>query len=437
MRNTQATTFNPRSQLIGLVLAGVVFSYSVVWLSAHMGMFGRNIPQPDIMSDYVRGWIWALGLALFLAILPLEDNGPLLNLWLAKVAIDLGVMLIYEWHYGLDAYSYFHWGVWGQHISLLPVLGDGTETIYRFSALIGALTGPSYHAMKIVYSFIGLWGCFCFYRAACHYLRSRKPWVLYVVGFAPSVLFWSSILGKDPVIFFGAGLYALGAVGWLRTSRMRYAIPLACGVLIAIFIREWYGVIMIAPLLFAVGPRLRHPIQRILCVAGGLAGMVYAFSLFRSEFLADGASSILPTTNAILGNLSRGGSAQQAHGFHSLGSMILFWPWGVFTAMFRPMPWDVHNAFMAVSALEGTVLFILVVSAVRHWRLRWFRDPVMSWAVAYLLCWASLYGFGGYANLGMAVRERLEVMPIVVMLGLLLGTRRGRSFLDSGGEVDR
>jgi hypothetical protein len=65
------------------------------------------------------------------------------------------------------------------------------------------------------------------------------------------------------------------------------------------------------------------------------------------------------------------------------------------------------------------------------------RDPVISWALAYLLCWASLYGFGGYANLGIAVRQRLEVMPVLVLLALLLGTRRGRSYLDGGGEAAR
>ncbi len=436
MRNTQAGTLNPRLQLIGLALAGVVFSYMVVWLIAHMGMFGRNIPNPDIVSDYVRGWIWAIGLAVFLAVLPIQENGQLLNLWLAKVAVDLGFMLVYEWHYPLDAYWYFRMGVWGPHGSLLPVLGDGTKTILRFSAIVAGMVGPSYHAMKITYSFIGLWGCFCFYRAACHYLRSRETWLLYLVGFTPTVLFWSSILGKDPVIFFGAGLYALGAVGWLRTGRTRYALPLACGVLIAMFIREWYGVIMIAPLLFVVGPRLRHPIQRILCVAGGLAGMAYAFSIFQSQFMAEGTSSIVPTTNAIVGSVAHGGSGQSFQAFHSFSSMVLFWPWGVFTAMFRPMLWDVRNAFMAISALECTVLLILVISAVKHWHFRRLQDPALSWALAYLICWASLYGFAGYANLGMSVRERLEEMPIIVMLALLLGTRRGRSYLDGGGEVD-
>jgi hypothetical protein len=92
---------------------------------------------------------------------------------------------------------------------------------------------------------------------------------------------------------------------------------------------------------------------------------------------------------------------------------------------------------MAVSALECTVLLILVISAVRHWRFGRLRDPVISGALAYLLCWASLYGFGGYANLGIAVRQRLEVMPVLVLLALLLGTRRGRGYLDGGGEAVR
>ena len=436
MDDTQAATLETGLQVSGLLIAGIVTSLGVVWLIAHMGMFGRNIPQPDIVSDYVRGWIWALGLTALLCVLPLEDRVPLLLVWLVKVAVDLGVMLIYEWHYGLDAYWYFWSGVWGQHGSLLPVIGDGTKTILRLSAMLAYLTGPSYHAMKIVYSFIGLWGCFCFYRAACHFLKDRKTWLLYIVGLTPSVLFWSSILGKDPVIFFGAGLYALGAVGWLRTSKVRYALPLACGVLIAICVREWYGVIMIAPLLFAVGPRLRHPFQRILSVAGGVAGMVYAYSLFQQQFLAQGISSVLPEANATLVGLAYGGSGQTFQGFHSVSSMILFWPWGVFTAIFRPLPWDIHNAYMVLSALEGSALLLLVFSAARHWSFTRLRDPVMSWALTYLLCWASLYGFGGYANLGMAVRERLEVIPIIVLLALLLGTRRGRRYLDrrpSGG----
>lgn len=418
-------------QVGGLVFSGFATSLGVIWLLAHMEILGRNIPQPDIVNDYVHGWIWALGLTALLCILPLQDRGPLLWVWLVKAAVDLGPMLIYEWHYGLDAGWYFWWGVWGQHGSLLPVLGNGSETMLRFSALLAYVTGPSYHAMKIVYSFIGLWGCFCFYRAACQYLASRKPWLLYVVGFTPTVLFWSSILGKDPVIFFGAGLYTLGAVGWLRTNRLSYVLPLASGVLIAIFVREWYGVIMVAPLLFVVAPRLRHPIQRFLSVGGGLAGMTYAYTLFQRQFLSDGFSGMVPEVNATVSGLAYGGSGQAFQGFHSIGSMILFLPWGVFTVIFRPLPWDIHNAFTVMAALESSVMLILVISAVRHWRLRSLRDPVVAWALAYLVCWASLYGYGGFGNLGMAVRERLEVTPIIVLLALLFGTRLGRIHLNS------
>ena len=426
MNDARAGTLETGLQVSGLLIAGIVTSLAIVWLLAHMGTFGRYIPQPHIVSDYVHGWIWALGLAALICLLPLPDRVPLLYVWLVKTAVDLGAMLIYEWHYGLDAYGYFWWGAWGQHGSLLPVIGNGTKTVMRLSVVIAYLTGPSYHAMKVVYSFIGLWGCFCFYRAACHYLGRREPWLLYVVGFTPSVLFWSSILGKDPVMFLGAGLYTLGAVGWLRTSRMSYAFILGSGVFIAIFVREWYGVIMMAPLFFIVAPRLRHPLQRILSVAGGLAGMVYAYSIFQHQFLAQGISNVLPNINTTVGNLAYGGSSQSFHAFHSFGSMILFWPWGVFTAIFRPLPFDVHNAFMAMSAIEGSALLVLVFSAAKHRRLIKFRDPVISWALTYLLCWSLLYGFVGYANLGMEVRERLEVMPILVLLGFLFGTRAGR-----------
>lgn len=426
MNNAREGTLQKGMQVSSLLIAGILTSIAIVWLANHMGIFGRHIPQPHIVSDYVHGWIWALGLAAVICVLPLKDRVPLLHVWLVKIAVDLGAMLVYEWHYGLDAYQYFWWASWGPHGSLLPVLGNGTKTVLRLSAVFAWFTGPSYHALKIIYSFIGLWGCFCFYRATCHYLGETDHRLLYIVGFTPSVLFWSSILGKDPVIFFGAGLYALGTAGWLRTSRMQYAIILCCGVAITIFIREWYGVIMMAPLFFIVAPRLRHHLQRVLCVLGGLAGMVYAYRIFQHQFLRNGISSVLPEVNTTVGALAYGGSSQSFHAFHSFGSMILFWPLGVFTALFRPLPFDVHNAFMALSAVEGTALLVLVISAIRHRRLIKFRDPVLTWALTYLLCWSLLYGFVGYANLGMEVRERLEVMPILVLLALLFGTRAGR-----------
>ena len=66
----------------------------VVWLVAHLPTFGAAIAQPHIVSDYVHGWIWALGLTALICVLPLADRVPLLHLWLAKIAVDLGAMLI-------------------------------------------------------------------------------------------------------------------------------------------------------------------------------------------------------------------------------------------------------------------------------------------------------------------------------------------------------
>lgn len=159
--------------------------------------------------------------------------------------------------------------------------------------------------------------------------------------------------------------------------------------------------------------------------------MAYAFSLFQQRFLQQGLSSVLPTVNGTIRGFGGEGSSQTVHAFHSFSSMIFFWPWGVFTAVFRPLPWDIHNAFMMLAALEGSALLLLVISAARHWSIARLRDPVIAWALGYLACWASLYGFGGFGNLGMAVRERLEVMPILVLLGLLFGTRTGRRHLDN------
>ena len=77
------------------------------------------------------------------------------------------------------------------------------------------LVPDSYHALKVSCSLLGLAGVYGFFRAA----RIVQPDVstnwLYLLGLFPSILFWSSILGKDPIVFFGLGFYAWGVAGVL------------------------------------------------------------------------------------------------------------------------------------------------------------------------------------------------------------------------------
>ena len=70
---------------------------------------GNEIPQDDLVGDYFVGVLWAFVLGTSILVWPVSkpDKTLLLLAWLAKIFVTLGLLLIYEWVYYDDQWSYF------------------------------------------------------------------------------------------------------------------------------------------------------------------------------------------------------------------------------------------------------------------------------------------------------------------------------------------
>jgi len=228
---------------------------------------GANIPAPDLARDYAIGVVWALLLGASILAWPVSrgDRRALLGIWGVKCVVALGLMLPYEANYWtLDAYDYFDfprnmlygWQSFG--------FGMGTDNVMALSWLHQQLLPASYHALKMSCAMLGLLAVYLFYRAAQLYMGRADRRVLYVLAFVPSSLFWSSILGKDPIVLLGVALYTYGFVAWYRARQLRYVAVLLFGVLLAAAMRLWLAPILLAPLWvvavrLAPGPIRRQP----------------------------------------------------------------------------------------------------------------------------------------------------------------------------------
>ncbi len=74
--------------------------------------------------------------------------------------------------------------------------------------------------MKLDVAMAGLAGVYIFYRAAVLFLGREDMRILLVLGLTPSILFWSSILGKDPIVMLGMAVYSYGAVALWKRRRL-------------------------------------------------------------------------------------------------------------------------------------------------------------------------------------------------------------------------
>jgi hypothetical protein len=406
---------------------------------------GQYIPQDDVATDYRLGFLWAgiLWLGLFFCPVREIDKRALLWIWPVKMVVVLGAMLLVESHYrDNDSFMYFAAPQRDGFRWTGFAFGEGTSNVISLSWLHQQIIPDSYHAMKVSFAMVGLMGIYLLYRAGVRFLGREDIRVFYLLALFPSILFWSSIIGKDPIMLLGISLYIYGVVGvyTYRTSaprRVAYMLVLVMGVIVASLIRVWLGPILLAPLAVFVllGSRnIFAQIFLIMLVVGALVGAVTLtterFNLAGDRFDVESSGDLIKTTDYLSKTAARGapeggGSSQAVTEFRDFASMAKFVPLGAFTALFRPLPGEVLNPFGFLASLENLVLLLLLLRAMSRSSWKDLREPLVGWAITVILVWSVVYGFASTQNLGAAVRWKLQVLPLLVGVLCYLGRRRG------------
>ena len=392
---------------------------------------GHNIPSMDLQSDYLWGVVWAavLGFGILLWPVSAADKKDLLILWAVKVALALGFMLFYESFYdSLDAYGYYAEVGPARDYPGPFALGQGTSNIFLLSWIHYRILPHSYHELKISFAMAGLLGIYVFYRAVVMAMGRENRRLLYTIALFPTVLFWSSIIGKDPVILLCVAMYVYGMVGWYQRNESRYFIPVAVGVLVSMYIRLWLGPLMLLPAVGLVYFTARGRFVKITVLALAAIGIGAAAAKFQATFqvdavldlltAGDGRVSVLGTTAENISQIPR----------TPLG-LLWFIPYGAFTALFRPLPGEIRNTFGLLAGAENLVMLVLLWRAIRRTKWRELREPLIGAGVLFLCLWSALYAFISFQNLGGAVRFKLQIFPILLVILLYLARDRKRSSL--------
>lgn len=427
--------------------------------------------QQDIGLDYAMGVLWWIILALGILALGGEARRLLIVGWSAKFLVTLLVMLFYEQYYALDSYWYYGVTVNGI-IPMWPELGDvrkefipsfrgihesealfvksqmSTENMVRSLLLISYVTGPYYHAIKVCCAFFGLLGSWWFYRSITLVLGREYPAAFYLMACFPSILFWSSILGKDPLQFFFLGLYAYGAIIWLAEGRLFSLLPLGIGILGSYMFRPWSALLEGGVLVMATVLSRCRRWQRVALAGAGLLALVGTSSL--SPESLEEMLHLDPTKSAslladptiitdLLGERAKGvatetqgsGGTGIISGLDRAGAVNINFVEAFFAGLFRPLPFDARNPAVLLAALENTVLLILTIWAFAKLRLAYLRDPLVLWTGLYTCGWSAIYGFIVMANFGSGARYKLQMLPFFLMFLMLLIHREGRTLLES------
>lgn len=302
-----------------------------------------------------------------------------------------------------------------------PVVGTGFIEI--LTGVVYSITGATTLGGFLFFSWMGFWGLYLFHRAFVRAIPDGDHWrYARLVLLLPSLLFWPSSIGKEAWMCMGLGVVAYGAARLLTAARGGLTL-LAVGFGLLAMVRPHVGALVAFAAFLAYllrrppkGASIFAPLGKLAIVVILGVGMVYAVAQLETFFGVDdfNQEAIQTTFNEVQRNTGQGGSQFIEDTDTDLEPTLV--PVAFVNVLFRPFPWQATNAQALLAALESAFLMVLfvvswrrLVTAVRTT----VRQPYVAFCGTYTLLF--VFGFSAFSNAGILVRQRVQVLPFVLV----------------------
>jgi hypothetical protein len=229
----------------------------------------------------------------------------------------------------------------------------------------------------------------------------------------PSLLFWTSAIGKDSWMIFGMGVFCLGAAKLMRGLPQGLTLATIGGYSTAL-VRPHITALLLLGLVASLPGRWKGKglvaTAMALAVVIFLAGVVSAVSATLLPGFEGGVTEVLAQTAE---RTMIGGSSVEVSAPNSLAS----YPAALISVLMRPFLFEASSLLALLSAVESTG-----IAAWLAWRHRAFTELSRRFFdVAYVrFSLIFLLGFGfawsAIGNLGILVRQRTQVLPFLLIL---------------------
>ena len=399
----------------------------------------NNIKQYPEYKYFVKGlWFKIFGVITFISIyLFYYGGGDTITYYRGSKA--LGNLLLQDFSKGFailfntDSYenSFNSFNYQTSFPPLTYYTDKNTFIICRLSAPLYLLGSKSFLITSFltgVFSYIGIWK---FYRLVNILYPGHSKIFAYLVLFMPSLIFWGGGIMKDS--------YMLSATCWTTYNFYRVLIArqkifwnvcfLVLNVIMILNCKPYILISLIPGFLFWINnsylKNIKNTIIRVL-VFPALITVFFGSGvlIFNSISSSMGVYGSLEgairkaqiTQDDLLREWHYGGNNYKLDRIDgSISGLLRSAPLATFTALFRPLPWEIGSPAMAISAIENTILIIFVLySLIRTGLFRFFKltfnDPFLTYCLIFSLFFAFGVGIAG-TNFGALVRYKIPLMP--------------------------
>jgi hypothetical protein len=309
-----------------------------------------------------------------------------------------------------------------------------THFIEVVTGFVYTIIGPTQLGGFFVFSWLGFLGLYFFYRAFALAVPDgdHRRYAL-VLFFVPSLLFWSSSIGKEAWMTLTLGMVAYGAARAF-TRRPFGFVFLGLGLWGTEVVRPHMALLILAGLLPAYLLRrsptfAKNKKKQSLKIIGAVAlvgAIVVTIGGVEQRFKVNSADSAAANTvfNQTQDQTTQGGSSFTPSRVHS----PVQFPMAFLTVLFRPFPYEASTTQGVVSALEGGFLMLLTLLSIKRLARvpkEMITTPFIMFALIYTLVF--IYAFSTIGNFGILVRQRVQVYPLFFALLALPRPPRDRN----------
>ena len=244
-------------------------------------------------------------------------------------------------------------------------LYGNNRLIIRVNMLLNLFSFGSYAVHAIVFSFLSFLGLFWIFRFFSHQFNGHK-WLFFLSVFAfPSIVFWSSGILKESLIFFFLGLILNCGIYALKGRKpIARTIVVGLAFLLLFQTRAIIAVILIPLALGFIWNKLK--IQRRVFLPYFIMLFIAFSALTESKRIAGKdfyellvekrmAFEELSTTNTTQSGIAA--INYTADGYSILKST----PIALINSIFRPTPWEANGLLMRIASVENVLLFFMLI----------------------------------------------------------------------------
>lgn len=316
------------------------------------------------------------------------------------------VYYIYTLKFGADATVYYEQGLIGNYI-----FQPGTHFI-RFIVMI--LTN---------YFYFNMIGCFLFFNilgalgliildSIIHRTVSNQKKLLRIVAtlviFLPSISFWSSGIGKDPISFLSVVL-AL----WSSLNLKNRLFPMSLSIMMMFFVRPHIaGILIISLAISLLFDKKTNALVKVL-----LASVTIGISSLLVPYALNYAGIQDSNTPEDIAEYIQGREDVYKSTDSGLTLSEMSFPMKLFTYMFRPTILEARSVTQIFSALDNILLLYLFIAGgyriIKNKNTTSLENRKFMWAYA-TIAWIILALTTG--NLGIAVRQKIMILPFFLYL---------------------